>query len=31
MNILRAMSDAAYKDLKDSYEDVLEQLAEAIT
>ena len=31
MNILRAMSDAAYKDLKDSYEDVLEQLTEAQT
>ena len=31
MNILRAMSDAAYEDLKDSYEDVLEQLAEAQT
>ena len=31
MNILRAMSDAAYEDLKVSYEDVLEQLAEAIT
>ena len=31
MNILQAMSDAAYEDLKVSYEDVLEQLAEAIT
>ena len=31
MNILRAMSDAAYEDLKVSYDDVLEQLAEAIT
>ena len=31
MNILRAMSDAAYEDLKVSYEDVLEQLAEAQT
>ena len=31
MNILRAMSDAAYEDLKVSYEDALEQLAKAIT
>ena len=29
--ILRAMSDAAYDKIKDSYEDVLEQLAEALT
>ena len=31
MDILRAMSDAAYDKIKDSYEDVLEQLAEALT
>ena len=31
MDILRAMSDAAYDNIKDSYEDVLEQLAEALT
>ena len=31
MNILRAMSDAAYEDLNDSYEDVLEQLSQART
>lgn len=31
MDILRATSDAAYEDLKDSYEDVLEELPEAIT
>ena len=30
-NILRSMSDAAYENIKDSYEDVLEQLAEALT
>ena len=30
MDILRAMSDAAYDKIKDSYEDVLEQLAEAL-
>ena len=29
MDILRAMSDAAYEEIKDSCEDVLEQLAEA--
>ena len=29
MDISRAMSDAAYEKIKDSYEDVLEQLAEA--
>ena len=29
--ILRAMSDAAYDKIKDSYEDMLEQLAEALT
>ena len=31
MDILQAMSDAAYDKIKDSYEDVLEQLAEALT
>ena len=31
MNILQSMSDAAYDKIKDSYEDVLEQLAEALT
>ena len=31
MDILRAMSDAAYDKIKHSYEDVLEQLAEAQT
>ena len=31
MDILRVMSDAAYKKIIDSYEDVLEQLAEALT
>ena len=31
MDILRAMSDAAYDNIKDSYEDMLEQLAEALT
>ena len=31
MDSLRAMSDAAYDKIKDSYEDVLEQLAEALT
>ena len=31
MDILRATSDAAYENIKDSYEDVLEQLAEAQT
>ena len=31
MDILRSMSDAAYDTIKDSYEDVLEQLAEALT
>ena len=31
MDILRAMSEAAYDNIKDSYEDVLEQLAEALT
>ena len=31
MDILRAMSDAEYDKIKDSYEDVLEQLAEALT
>ena len=31
MDILRAMSDAVYDNIKDSYEDVLEQLAEALT
>ena len=31
MNILRAMSDAGYEDLNDSYEGVLEQLAKART
>ena len=31
MDIMRAMSDAAYDNIKDSYEDVLEQLAEALT
>ena len=31
MDILRATSDAAYEDLKHSYEDVLEELPEAIT
>ena len=30
MDILRAMSDAAYDNIKDSYEGVLEQLAEAL-
>ena len=30
MDILRAMNDAAYDKIKDSYEDVLEQLAEAL-
>ena len=30
MDILRAMSDAAYDKIKDSYENVLEQLAEAL-
>ena len=29
MDILRAMSDAAYDNIKDSYEDVLEKLVEA--
>ena len=31
MDILRVMRDAAYDKIKDSYEDVLEQLAEALT
>ena len=31
MNILQAMSDAAYDKIKHSYEDVLEQLAEELT
>ena len=31
MDILRAMSDAAYDKIKDSHEDVLEQLAGALT
>ena len=31
MNILQSMSDAAYDKIKDSYEDVLEPLAEALT
>ena len=31
MNILQSMSEAAYDKIKDSYEDVLEQLAEALT
>ena len=31
MDILQAMSDAAYDKIKDSYEDVLEQLEEALT
>ena len=31
MDILRAMSDAAYDKIKNSYEDVVEQLAEALT
>ena len=31
MNILRSMSDAAYDNIKDSYEDMLVQLAEAMT
>ena len=31
MDILRSKSDAAYDNIKDSYEDVLEQLAEALT
>ena len=31
MDILRAMSDAAYDKIKHSYEDVLEQLAEELT
>ena len=31
MDILRAMSDAVYDKIKDSYEDVLEQFAEALT
>ena len=31
MDILRAMSEAGYDKIKDSYEDVLEQLAEALT
>ena len=31
MDILRAMSDAAYDNIKHSYEDVLEQLAEELT
>ena len=31
MDSLRSMSDAAYDNIKDSYEDVLEQLAEALT
>ena len=31
MDILRTMSDAAYDNIKDSYEDVLEQLEEAPT
>ena len=31
MNILRTMRNAAYDKIKDSYEDVLEQLAEALT
>ena len=31
MDILQAMSDTAYENIKDSYEDVLEHLAEAQT
>ena len=31
MHILRAMSDATYDKIKDSYKDVLEQLAKALT
>ena len=31
MNILQSMIDAAYDKIKDSYDDVLEQLAEALT
>ena len=31
MTILQSMSEAAYDKIKDSYEDVLEQLAEALT
>ena len=31
MDILRSMIDAAYDNIKDSYEDALEQLAEALT
>ena len=31
MDILRSMSDAAYYNIKESYEDMLEQLAEALT
>ena len=31
MTILQSMSDAAYDKIKDAYEDVLEQLAEALT
>ena len=31
MNILQSMSDAAYDKIKDAYEDVLEQLADALT
>ena len=31
MDILQAMSDAAYDKIKDSYEDMLEQLADALT
>ena len=31
MDILRSMSDAAHDNIKDSYDDVLEQLAEALT
>ena len=31
MDILQSMSDAAYDNIKDSYEDVLEQLAEALS
>ena len=31
MNILQSMSEAAYDKIKDSYENVLEQLTEALT
>ena len=31
MDILRALSNAAYEKIKDSYEDVLEQIAEVQT